>query len=183
MVESSTRAPAQRGARRRSWQARQGSRRRWRAGARSVTRSCSTTLNNVQRRCTQVENGRSSSPPPAPPSCDGAVFSIVQRFKSRAGYAAEVYVPQWHLHHTITLDFGVPTEVYAIWSAELAGVTPTTATFRLGAYGTKFRLHAQGQPPDGCCIPCGDRRCSRPPPPPPRIRSPETSSRGTGVWG
>ena len=34
MVESSTRAPAQRGARRRSWQARQGSRRRWRAGAR-----------------------------------------------------------------------------------------------------------------------------------------------------
>ena len=63
----------------------------------------------------------------------GAVFSIVQRFKSRAGYAAEVYVPQWHLHHTITLDFGVPTEVYAIWSAELAGVTPTTATFRLGA--------------------------------------------------
>ena len=28
----------------------------------SVTRSCSTTLNIVQRRCTQVENGRSSSP-------------------------------------------------------------------------------------------------------------------------
>ena len=28
----------------------------------AVTRSCSTTLNSVQRRCTQVENGRSSSP-------------------------------------------------------------------------------------------------------------------------
>ena len=28
----------------------------------AVTRSCSTTLNIVQRRCTQVENGRSSSP-------------------------------------------------------------------------------------------------------------------------
>ena len=113
---------------------------------------------------------RPPSPPPAPPSCDGAKVAIVQHFGAKNGYAAEVYVKDWHLGHLITVDFGVPTEVYAIWSAALAGVTPTSATFRLPSmFGKKFRFHAQGQPVDAC-IPCGEVTCNRPPPPPPRAR-------------
>lgn len=113
---------------------------------------------------------RPPSPPPAPPSCDGAMVSVVQRFGSGNGFASEVHVKDWHLGHLITVDFGVPTEVYAVWSVELFGVTPTSATFRLpSAYGKKFRFHAQGTPVDAC-IPCGESTCNRPPPPPPRAR-------------
>jgi len=116
---------------------------------------------------------RPPSPPPAPPACEGAVLSVVQRFASGNSYAAEVYVKQWHLGHLITIEFGAPTEVYAVWSAEIAGATPDSATFRLPAqYGNKFRFHAQGRVAAQACIPCPGvvTTCNRPPPPPPRAR-------------
>ena len=72
-------------------------------------------------------------------------------------WIAEVAVPHWTEGHTLLLDFGQAAEVTAVWSAELADATPSTATFRLGntaISGDRFRFKALGRPPPDVRIPC-----------------------------
>ena len=110
--------------------------------------------------------------PPPPSACVSASVEVsgVGGKGNRPGFQATVNVlaPAWHAGATITVDFGVPTEVYQAWQAAVAYATPTATTFALASkYGNAFRFAAYGRPAADVCIPCvGSVYCRRPPPPP-----------------